>query len=162
MSFNFVKLSKPDLVLIEKWLSKPHVAMWFEDKELWLDEISTNLDSDWVWHFRADLYSKPVGFAQCYDTSKSPQGPWSSQPPATLGIDYFLGETSLLGKGNGKKLVNDFIEFIKMHFRTKRLIVDPDEENIRSNLIIKKCGFQFDRESGLFINELIKSPNKSN
>lgn len=160
--FNFTKLLKSDLPLIRKWLVQPHVAKWFNDESEWMKEISANLESNWVWHFRADLNSETAGFVQCYDTSKAPEGPWSSQPPATLGIDFFLGESSLLGKGNGVKLLNDFVEFIEMRFSPKRLIVDPDIENTKSQQTIERCGFELDEESGLFVKELKRASNKAN
>lgn len=160
--FNFTQISKHDLPLIKKWLVQPHVAKWFNDENEWMEEISENLDSNWVWHFRADLNSKPTGFVQCYNTSEAPEGPWSAQPPDTLGIDFFLGEPSLLGKGDGVKLVNEFVEFVTMRFNPKRIIADPDVENIKSQKTIEKCGFELDGESGFFVKELKRKSNKAN
>lgn len=162
MRFNFTQLSKPDLPLVRKWLVQPHVAKWLNDENEWMKEISANLESNWVWHFRADLNLKPAGFVQCYDTYRAPEGPWSSQPPATFGIDFFLGESSLLGKGNGVKLVNEFVQFVKMRFNPKRLIVDPDIENKTSQRTIKRYGFKLEEESGLFVKELKKASIKTN
>jgi len=67
MNFTFEKLLKSDLQLIKYWISQPHVSRWFDDIDDWMNEISSNLDSNWIWHFRADLSSKPVGFVQYYD-----------------------------------------------------------------------------------------------
>lgn len=162
MEFDFTQLSKQDLPLIRKWHTQPHVAKWFSDENEWMKEIAANLDSNWIWYFRADLNLKPAGFVQCYDTSRAPEGPWSSQPPDTLGIDFFLGESSLLGKGNGVKLVNDFVEFIEIRFSPKRLIVDPEIENIKSQRTIKRCGFELEQESGLFVKEFNRASNDAN
>lgn len=155
MKFNFTQLLKSDLPLIRKWLKQPHVAKWFHDENEWMKEISENLESDWVWHFRADLNSEPAGFAQCYDTSRAPEGPWSSQPTGTLGIDFFLGESLLLGKGNGVKFVNDLVEFLKAGFNAKRIVADPDRENVISKRMLKNCGFEYEKTAGLFIQELL-------
>ncbi|MBC8258099.1 MAG: GNAT family N-acetyltransferase [SAR324 cluster bacterium] len=152
MEFIFIRIFESDLTLIEKWLVQPHVKKWF-DKSVWVKEISENLHSDWVWQFRADLNSTPAGFVQCYDTAKAPQGSWSTQPPGTLGIDFFLGEPSLLGNGNGVKLVNDFVEYLECSFNPRRIIADPEMENTRSQNTLKSCGFQADHNSDLFIKD---------
>ena len=156
MNFTFKKLLKSDLQLIKYWLSQPHVSRWFDDIDDWMNEISSNPDSDWIWHFRADLSSKPVGFVQYYDILKAPKGPWSSQPPGTVGIDFLIGSQDQLGKGYGILLVNDFVEFLIDRAKPKRIIADPVKENIASLRTLKRCGFTFDKESDLFFKETSK------
>jgi aminoglycoside 6'-N-acetyltransferase len=90
MHFTFNRLLPAALSLIRAWLVQPHVAQWFGESDEWLEEIAVNLDADWVRHFRADWAGIPTGFVQCYDTTKAPQGVWSTQPPGTLGVDDCL------------------------------------------------------------------------
>ena len=148
MNFNFKELAESDLPLIKDWLQQPYVSKWFDTNE-WINEIFPNLISDWVWYFRAELDSKPVGFAQYYNTSKAPKGPWSSQPTGTIGIDFFIGNPSFLGKGYGILLVKNFVEFVINNVNPKRIIADPDKENIKSQHILKKCGFRLEKKTGL-------------
>ena len=150
MNFDFKELAESDLPLINDWLQQPHVSKWFDTNE-WINEISSNLISDWVCYFRAELDSIPIGFTQYYNTSKAPKGPWSSQPAGTIGIDFFIGNPSFLGKGHGILLVNNFVEFVINNVNSKRIIADPDKDNIKSQHILKKCGFRLEKKTGLYI-----------
>jgi len=119
-----------------------------------LEEIVTDLEAEWVWHFRADLAGNPTGFAQCYDTAKAPQRAWSTQQPGTLGVDYFLGRTSVLGQGYGSRLLMEFVAYMTAQWHPRRVIADPDGHNVRSVRAAQTCGFILDEETGLFVKEV--------
>ncbi len=150
MSFNFKELVESDLPLIKDWLQQPHISKWFDTNE-WINEIFSNMISDWVWYFQAELDSIPVGFTQYYNTSKAPKGSWSSQQAGTIGIDFFIGNPSFLGKGYGILLVNNFVEFVIKNANPKRIIADPDKDNIKSQHILKRCGFRLEKKTGLYL-----------
>ncbi len=151
--FEFVPLTVGDLPRLETWLSAPHVRAAFGDPTEWLTEIHTNLASDWVRHFRADLDGSPAGFVQYYDTSRAPEGAWSSQPRGTYGIDFFLGEASLLRQGHGTRLVEQFLAFLERTLRPARVLVDPDVWNLPSIRIARTAGFVLDPPTGLWIKD---------
>ncbi len=154
MQFTFQRLLPADLPLIRAWLVQPYVAQWLGDPDEWLEEITTNLHVDWVWHFRADLAGIPTGFVQCYDTRKAPHGAWSTQPPGTLGVDYFLGRSEVLGQGHGTQLLREFVAYVTAQWHPRRLIADPDPHNGRSVRAAQTCGFLWDEETGLLVKEV--------
>jgi hypothetical protein len=90
-AFVFAPLTVLDLPRIEVWLRRAHVREAFGDPTEWLTEISANLSSNWVRHFRADLCGSPAGFVQFYDTARAPHGPWSqSRPPRSVSISSWV------------------------------------------------------------------------
>jgi len=119
-----------------------------------MEEMVTNLDAEWVWHFRADLAGIPAGFAQCFDTAKVPQGAWNRQQPGTLGVDYFLGRTAVLGQGYGSRLLMEVVAYMTARWHPRRIIATPDRHNVRSVRAAPTCSFILDEETGLFVKEV--------
>ena len=150
----FHPLSRSDLPLIGAWLHVPHVRAAFGDPDEWMTEISANLSSSWVRHFRADLDLSPAGFVQFYDTSLAPHGTWSAQPRGSFGIDFFLGDAALLNQGNGTRLLRQFGAFVAHATRATRLILDPDPSNLPSIRAAQSAGFIRDPSNGLWVKEI--------
>jgi len=63
----------------------------------------------------------------------------------------FIGEPTLLGKGYGKMLIKEFVDFIKRNENPPRIIADPVLENVPSCKVLEKCGFEYDNKSKLYI-----------
>ncbi len=158
MQFDFIRLLPADLPLIRTWLLQPHVAQWFGDPDEWMEEIPGNLESDWVWQFRADLAGIPTGFVQCYDTARAPRGAWSGQRSGTLGLDFCIGRAEALGLGHGTRLLREFVAYVTARWRPRRLITDPDPKNERSVRVVAACGFHRDAATGLFIKDVQMEP----
>jgi aminoglycoside 6'-N-acetyltransferase len=152
-SFAFRRLAAADLPLVARWLHLPHVRAAFGEPREWLDEIGANQDADWVRHYLADHRGAPAGFAQHYDTSRAPRGPWSAQPPGTAGLDFLLGEPALLGRGLGRALVREFADFAAAATGATRLILDPNPANRASVRCAEAAGFRQDPGSGFWIRE---------
>jgi aminoglycoside 6'-N-acetyltransferase len=138
---------------VQAWLELPHVQAAFGDSDEWLAEISSNLTSDWIRRFRADLVGIPAGFVQYYDTTRAPKGAWSSQPRGSFGIDFFLGDPALLRHGHGTRLVEQLAQFVELAVHPTRLIVDPETWNLASIRIARATGFVLDPPTGLWIKE---------
>lgn len=149
-TFRFRPMAAGDLPRMREWLERPHVRAAFGEPREWLDEIAANFESDWIEHFVAELEGAPAGFAQHYDTQRAPPGEWSSQPPGTRGLDFFLGEPRLLGRGIGIVLLAQFADFVEHTTGARRLIVDPDPTNTASLRCAERCGFALDASSGLW------------
>lgn len=153
--FVFRPLEAGDLPLMRCWLHAPHVRPWFGEPRVWLDEIQETLSENWIRHFIAMLPDGPAGFAQHYDCASAPAGPWSGEPPGTLGIDYLLGRAELLGKGLGTRLLEEFFCHIRAALGPRRVIADPTAENIRSLRALAANGFLLDPATGLYVREAL-------
>ena len=152
--FIFRPFGVGDLALMRSWLHAPHVRPWFGEPQVWLDEIQETLSEGWITHCIALLPDGPAGFAQHYDCASAPAGPWSGEPPATLGIDYLLARAELLGRGLGVRLIEDFIAHTAAVLGPRRIIADPLAENLGSIRALAANGFIFDPTTGLYVREV--------
>lgn len=159
MPFTLKRLEEEELTLIDEWLSMPHVSRWFGDKTEWLEEISANLESDWIWYFIARLTAVPVGFVQYYDVKRAPDGPWRSQPEGSVGFDFLIGNEELLGMGYGSFLVENFISYLVKNVKPRRIVADPHPDNVRSHRTLIRNGFTKDEASGLFVLDVPDDPD---
>ena len=139
-----------DVARMEQWLMKPHVAKWYHHPEDWLHEVKSRRDEFFfLSHFIVEFEGIPIGFCQyydCFDTQKHEvwDEAWLSdiQKGHTFSIDYLIGEPEHLGKGHGKKIVQLLTEKVRL-LSGKRIIAQPDAENIPSLQTLKSSGFSY-------------------
>ena len=67
------------------------------------------------------------------------------QPPGTRGIDQFIGEVDLMGRGHGSAFMRAFIEGL-LKSGVPRVVIDPSPTNPRAIRAYEKAGFRRERE----------------
>lgn len=144
MNFTFRPVSMLDVPLLHDWLNRPHVAeRW--DNATTLPEVEkryrTHLDSGCVFPFIVELDGKPIGFIQSYNAELVGDGWWQDEPSGTWGVDQYLGEESLLGKGVGSQFIREFTDDLLNTSQVKRVITDPAPDNKRAIRAYEKAGF---------------------
>ncbi|OQM76552.1 GNAT family N-acetyltransferase [Pseudaminobacter manganicus] len=128
--------------LLARWLAEPHVATWWGDKDGELETIAGHVDSISVEPFIVELDGRPLGYIQSYDPHLEEGGnTYADQPFGTLGIDQFIGEPDLIGKGHGTRLLSDFVAML-LEEGALRVIVDPDPANAAAIRCYEKVGFR--------------------
>lgn len=141
-SYGFRPLTHEDMPLLARWLVMPHVAAWWGEKETEMAEIAEAIDSIWVEPFIIELDGKPIGYIQSYDPHLDEgENPFQDQPTGTLGIDQFIGEPDLVGKGHGTRLIAQFVEML-FEEGAPRVILDPDPANRVAVRVYEKVGFR--------------------
>ncbi|MNI38595.1 Aminoglycoside N(6')-acetyltransferase type 1 [compost metagenome] len=152
INVNLRKMSSHDILLVEEWLNKAHVKKWFGDPQEWLNEIhNCNGQYSWIIHHIVEYNQVPIGFCQYYDVSKTGGGySWDNEPPGTYGIDYLIGDESLLGKGIGNRIIKELTRWVIENEKSLQLIADPIEENIASIRVLVNNGYKFDKVTGLY------------
>ena len=69
----------------------------------------------------------PFAYLQCYRIGEWHDG-FGPQPAGTRGLDQFIGEADMLGRGHGSAFVRAFIE--KLFARgVPRIVIDPRPDN---------------------------------
>jgi aminoglycoside 6'-N-acetyltransferase len=86
----------------------------------------------------------PFAYLQCYDPAAWPDNGFGQQPRGTRGIDQFIGEPDMIGRGHGSALIRCFIEGL-LQDGTPRVITDPNPANARAIRAYEKAGLQSDR-----------------
>jgi aminoglycoside 6'-N-acetyltransferase-1b/aminoglycoside 6'-N-acetyltransferase-2 len=144
-TFTFKPLVGEDLVMLNEWLNRPHVAARW-DGPVSLEETRQkyllHIDSASVFSYIACLTDEPIGFVQSYRAGDLETPSWPTKIEAgTIGIDYFLADSSRLGQGLGSKMVLQFCQMIFADASVQKLICDPSPDNAASIACLEKAGF---------------------
>jgi aminoglycoside 6'-N-acetyltransferase len=139
--YDFRPLTKSDLPRIAAWLALPHVARWWPDPERHISWIKAGLQEPWIEPYLIVLAGRPIGYLQCYDPNQEPDGPWRGEPEGTRGLDVFVGEAGVLGRGHGAALLRQFSDGLLTRPEITRIIVDPAMDNHISIRAFAAAGF---------------------
>jgi|SRR5215208_96452 len=138
----FRAMTAADLPLIQRWLQLPHVLEWWGEAHEQYALVSADLDEPAMDQFIFSAMGNPLGYLQCYDLTVWNTG-FGRQPHGTRGIDLFIGEPNMIGRGHGSALIRCFADDL---FRegVPRILTDPDPANRRAIRAYEKAGFQKD------------------
>jgi aminoglycoside 6'-N-acetyltransferase len=139
-NYVFRPMSATDLPLIRRWLETPEVARWWGAPDEQYQLVSGDLDHPDMDQFIVVLGDRPFGYIQCYELSTW-NGGLGSHPSATRGIDQFIGEPDMIGRGHGSGFIRQFVEGL-LTSGTPRVVTDPDPANCRAVRAYGKAGFR--------------------
>jgi aminoglycoside 6'-N-acetyltransferase len=142
--YEFRALSRLELPLVERWLAAPHVAEWWGDCDEQFKLVSGDLGHPAMDQFIIALTGRPFAYLQCYDPAAWPENGFGDLPPMSRGIDQFIGEPDLIGRGHGSAFIRHFVQEL-LAAGTPRVITDPDPANERAVRAYEKAGFRKDR-----------------
>jgi aminoglycoside 6'-N-acetyltransferase len=141
--YAFRPMTSDHLPMIRRWLKTPEVVCWWGDPDEQYALVSGDLDHPDMDQFIVAVDDRPFGYIQCYALSTWNQG-FGPQPTATRGIDQFIGEPGMIGRGHGSAFIRQFVENLLLS-GVPRIVTDPDPENIRAVRAYARAGFQTDR-----------------
>jgi aminoglycoside 6'-N-acetyltransferase len=136
-------MSAGDLSLIRRWLDTPEVARWWGRPDEQYALVSGDLDHPDMDQFIVAIGEHRFGYIQCYALSTWNQN-FGSQPSATRGIDQFIGEPEMLGRGHGSAFIRQFVDAL-LATGLPRVVTDPDPDNVRAVRAYARAGFRSDR-----------------
>jgi aminoglycoside 6'-N-acetyltransferase len=119
-----------DLPSIRRWLETPEVARWWGRPDEQYALVSGDLDHPDMDQFIVAIGDRAFGYIQCYPLSAWNQG-FGAQPSATRGIDQFIGEPDMIGRGHGSGFIRQFVETL-LRSGIPRVVTDPDPGNGRA------------------------------
>jgi aminoglycoside 6'-N-acetyltransferase len=143
-SYQFRAMSAADLPLIRQWLEMPQVTQWWGNAAKQFELISADLEHSAIDQFIIEVNNRPFAYLQCYDPAAWPANGFGAQPQGTRGIDQFIGEADMIGRGHGSAFVGAFVDS-QLTAGTTRMITDPDPANARAIRAYEKAGFRKDR-----------------
>jgi aminoglycoside 6'-N-acetyltransferase len=142
-AYAFRPMSANDLPIIKRWLETPHVSEWWHDPTQQLELVSSDLDHPDMAQFIVAADGKEFAYLQCYNLSGWNTG-FGPQPEGTRGLDQFIGEADMIGRGHGSAFVRVFANRM-LTSGTPRVVTDPDPVNARAVRAYEKAGFRRDR-----------------
>ncbi|WP_249127216.1 GNAT family N-acetyltransferase [Bradyrhizobium sp. U87765 SZCCT0110] len=144
MTYSFAAMTAADLPTIRRWLATPDVARWWRDVDTQLALISADLDDPAMAQWIVSCGGRPFAYLQCYDCPDGFESGVGTQPACTHGIDQFIGEPDMIGRGHGSAFIRAFTDRL-LASGTQRVITDPDPDNTRAVRAYEKAGFRKDR-----------------
>ena len=142
----FRPLTGDDLPLVEEWLRRDHVALW------WRDDIGESLAEyraaiegrEPTDHYLIVVGGRPVGMIQTYLVSDYPDWePIVQVGEGVAGVDILIGEEELTGRGLGPRIL---VEFARDVITAPAVIATVEKENSRSWRAFEKAGFRHVRD----------------
>ena len=139
MAYQFRPMSADDLPLVRDWLRVPHVKEWWHDADDF-EFVSGDLGHHDMAQFIVTMDERPFGYLQCYRIGDWHAG-FGPQPDGTRGIDQFIAEPGMVGRGHGSAFIRQFIEGL-LDSGTPRIVIDPSPTNPRAIRAYEKAGFR--------------------
>jgi aminoglycoside 6'-N-acetyltransferase len=146
---SFRSLEESDLDMLHKWMNLPHMRDHYQKTLISLEDLHSKylprLASSHPTHCHvASIDSVDVGQFQCYRLLDYKD--FSSEVGLEDGVcvDLFIGNTSYLGKGYGKTLLQTYVSDIvsKIFSEEKRCYICHEDTNIAAIKCSLGAGFQ--------------------
>jgi len=150
MRFRFEPLTRGDFSLLSRWRGMPHVEQWWpgpHDLASMEREYRPIVDgADATRAFISCLDDRPVGYAQSYRLADETD--WHLTIAAAIGdvaevgIDYFIGEAELIGRGIGSAMIASFVDTVwHLYADASSIVVAVQQENSASWRALERVGF---------------------
>jgi aminoglycoside 6'-N-acetyltransferase len=133
-------MTAADLPTIERWLESPQVRDWWGDPTEQYLLVSGDLAEPAMDQFIVSVDGSDFAYIQCYDLTAWNSG-FGQQPKGTRGIDQFIGEPDMVGRGHGSAFIRAFVDD-RLAQGAPRIVTDPDPENPRAIRAYEKAGFE--------------------
>jgi len=150
--FTFSPLRDEDLDLVRAWLLRPHVRLWYDDVagETYPDDTIVEYrlamrGEDPTDYFVIELDGRAIGQIQSYLIDDEPEYAAMLQlgRPA-FGIDLFIGEPELIGRGHGPALIRAFLRDVGFsRYGVDLCVIGPANGNVAAIRAYEKAGFRF-------------------
>jgi aminoglycoside 6'-N-acetyltransferase len=139
--YEFRSMTTQDLPTVRRWLRAPHVSEWWGDPDQQFALVSGDLSDPAMEQFVVSTEDRPFAYLQCYDPTAWPENGFGALPAGSRGIDQFIGEAHMIGKGHGSAMIRGFADAL-LGSGTPRVVTDPDPANARAVKAYEKAGFQ--------------------
>ena len=145
-----------DIQKIAAWLHKEHISKWYHDPDEWIHEMQErNKDFRFIHHFLVMENDRAVGFCQYYDCMDAKEDWYNVEKENQLFIiDYLIGEDEYLRKGYGIAIVQLLTDTIRKEQNAKKIVVQPEQENLSSCKTLLACNYIYDREKEYYFIDL--------
>ena len=146
-------MGEDDIPLVCAWRNRPHMRRFYQKSPLSLEEARLKLTprvrgEDATLAHIACLGERPFGYVQSYLILDTPAYAEEIGVSDGVGMDYFIGEPELIGRGLGKAMLVAYLrEVLFPAFpEERRCVVCYELANAASRGVLEAVGFSFERE----------------
>lgn len=136
-----------DFDVMVKWLNDPKVLKYFEEQPMDLEKVKhkygPRIDGNhYVKPCIVEYRNQPIGYMQYYEIQETELNTYGfTRNQNIFGIDQFIGETDLWGKGIGTEMIQMMLHYLRNKGATK-VVLEVKNSNNRAISSYKKCGFK--------------------
>ena len=148
-------LREDDLPVVRRWLLEPHVERWWNDgvKTPYPDaEIEEYRDAiqgkDPTYRYVAHIDGRAAGMFQHYRIADDAEYAAAlALGEDAVGVDLFIGEAELVGRGHGPAMLRQFLRDVAFPFHGIDVcVIGPSVKNVAAIRAYEKVGFRPLRE----------------
>ncbi len=142
-TFSFYPLTIPYLKQMYEWLQMPHVRAFWDDGERSIEQVRRHYFTPRSVEQYLILHNKKImGYIQAEAIDGNHElAKFHVKGEETYGVDLFIGDAEYIGKGMGRDLLKDFIQYLlERHHQLKAVLFDPSENNPRAIHLFTKLG----------------------
>lgn len=135
--YRFQKATLADLALLKAWRAQPHVREWWGEDEA---DVDVDLGDPRVLRCVVITGGQPFAFMQDYTVHGWPDHHFADLPEGSRGIDQYIGEPEMVGRGHGTAFLRQRVQKLFMD-GAPVVATDPHPRNERAIAVYKKLGF---------------------
>jgi aminoglycoside 6'-N-acetyltransferase len=132
------RVSETDLPLIDAWRARPHVIEWWGDPSV--EPETEKLGDSRIRMWLVEHARRPFAFLQDYDVHGWDPHPFAYLPQGSRGLDLFIGEADMVGRGHGQRFLRQHVEQMFAD-GAPAAGADPHPDNVRARRAYEKAGF---------------------
>ena len=146
-TYSFHRIRTTDLSMVQRWLETPAVREWWVDADSQSTDPITEDDlvnphlAMWI----VSYSGKPFAFIQDYDPHAWTDHHFAHLPPGSRGIDQFIGEPDMIGRGHGSAFIRAHVTALEKR-GAPAIGTDPNPGNGRAIRAYEKAGFAHQEE----------------
>lgn len=150
----FRRLTEDDLDLMHRWLNTPHVMRWYSPG----GRTRARVAEEYLPYIRGEKPTEPylimcgdtpIGYIQTYRINDWPDyARHIGVDDDTAGVDLFIGEPELIGRGLGPAAIRAFMRQVVFgSFGARECVIGPEVANGAAIRAYEKAGFRFWKEA---------------
>ncbi|QOK29028.1 acetyltransferase [Cytobacillus oceanisediminis] len=153
-----------DFEVMVKWLNDRSVLEFYEEPPSNIDMVIKKYGprvegKHYVIPCIVEYKNEPVGYIQYYELQEDELKRYGYSANKNIyGIDQFIGDTQLWGKGIGTAMILMMLNYLSKNKGALSVVLEVKKNNSRAISSYKKCGFRKIKElyTDLYLMEWIK------
>ncbi|OCT14485.1 GNAT family N-acetyltransferase [Paenibacillus pectinilyticus] len=145
-SITIRQLEASDKSLLVNWLNDPLVLTYYEGRDRPHDEELVEehfYQVDGAMRCIVAYKDVPIGYIQFYELEEEERFEYgyAGNGEKIFGTDQFIGVPSYWNQGIGKQIVTTMLAYFMHVARADRVVMDPQQWNVRAIRCYERCGF---------------------
>ena len=145
---NIRAMTNNDFYLMVKWLNNQKVLEFYEEPPSNLDRVINKYGpriegEHYVTPCIVEYKNEPIGYIQYYKIQETDLKKYELPKNQNIyGIDQFIGEPQLWGKGIGSLMIRMMLDYLWDNKGASKVVLDVKKNNKRAISSYNKCGFK--------------------